>query len=195
MRIGRLEKIMIFIALLGIGMVLILIALFANYQPDYSCTETFHQLLINQNLFPDGWQMGEPRKDEMQGVGLVDYCGVEYLVTNGVAYSDYFEYKASDFASEGFITKRQIEFVSRDEIDSPWRELEMSFDNQLLAEEKYLACADVGGIPMCRFLARYGNYIVLFNTHMSPKFMTTESLSNILLAIDEIMAMAVLGDN
>ena len=40
---------------------------------------------------------------------------------------------------------------------------------------------------MCKILARYGVYVVHFNTHMSPTFMTEANLLHIVDSIDTKM--------
>jgi hypothetical protein len=195
MRKRTLEIVLIFTALLVLGVLIAWLASFVLYKPDYSCSESLQTMFINVDSFPDGWQMDEPRTDDMYGIGLIDYCGVGYLVVNGVANQRTYEYKSIDYAKEGYREKLSSEFYSRESLDTPWIEIDMDLKEEIKAEESYLACAEIGHNPMCRFLARYRKYIVLFNSHMEPEFMTARDLEQVIYAIDARMTQEIMGGN
>ena len=56
-----------------------------------------------------------------------------------------------------------------------------------IAPDHYLACSNprYGQPLMCTFIARYGNDVGIFNTHMKEDFMSVEELEQVLVRIDE----------
>ena len=172
------------IALLGCGLYTIPIILSAFYEPDDSCPEFFHSMFVSIEYFPDGWNIGNPHEEEAHGIGILDSCSIEFLVRNGVAFEDINEYKSIFSAKEDYQKKLVSEYIVREGLDSTWKIPNNININDISADESYLACADIGYVPMCRLLARYGKYIVIFNTHMNSEFMTIDNLEKVIYGLD-----------
>ncbi len=107
---------------------------------------------------------------EGRGKGLIEVCSVEYLVTNGVAHEEIYGYASADDAKENYQYRLDVEFRTREGLDTDWIDQNSLLLEKLNSSEEYLACAEIGSIPMCRFIGRYDEYIVVFNTHMRNSF-------------------------
>jgi hypothetical protein len=177
----RLFLITILVLLLIISIPIII---FVTYKTDDSCSEKFQSMFVNIESFPSGWHKGEPIQMEGRGKGLIEVCSVEYLVTNGVAHEEIYEYASADDAEENYQYRLDVEFRTREGLDTDWIDQNSLLLEKLNSSEEYLACAEIGSIPMCRFIGRYDEYIVVFNTHMRNSFITLRDLENVIDGID-----------
>jgi len=57
-----------------------------------------------------------------------------------------------------------------------------------IADDWHFACTDYSKTTWCTAMARYDEYISVFDTIMSPEYMTLKDLEGVLKAIDERMA-------
>ena len=121
---------------------------------------------------------------EGRGKGLVEVCSVEFLVTNGVAHEEIYEYVSPDDAKENYQYRLDVEFRTRERLDTEWIDQKGLLLEKFNSSDEYLACAEIGSTPMCRFVGRYEKYIVVFNTHMRNNFMTLRDLENVIEGID-----------
>jgi len=62
-----------------------------------------------------------------------------------------------------------------------------------IANDWQFACINYGKTTWCTAMARYDEYISVFDTIMSPEYMTLNDLEKVLRAIDERMARYLKG--
>jgi len=181
-------------AILSVVMSVLLLILGACSTQAYPPERPFEieQLLIDDSFFPSGWAIDPegpfvPPQAPLGGYNSIERIGLNFYVQNGVAIEDIHRFRSKDESAEEFKRWQETRFSQR-EIDTPWtvpRELPY---RSLVADQFYFACAQEGGTPMCRFLGQYEEYLVLFNTQMSPRSMSYTDVERILRAIDERMA-------
>jgi hypothetical protein len=187
----KVDKLLISIAVIGIVIVLVLLILLGGYSPDYSCDQKIRDMLIEDSSFPGGWVRRDPIIDDKNEPQLDDYCQVSFEVEDGVANERIYKYEDEDSATRRFNSKLASEFTSKEGLDSAWKVHDRIDLSDINAEDYHLACAEVGYTPMCRFIGRYGSYIVLFNTHFRSEFMSDTDLKQIILTIDQRMTEVI----
>jgi hypothetical protein len=133
--------------------------------------------------FPANWLAGEPEENDIHSGGAVGHCVVSFYISDSVAFQEIYEYSTEDEAARGYTRLLGIfSYKAPDTFPAP------TFTTSA-ADEVHLACATMAvGTSMCQFVARYGVYVVHFNSHFGPEIMTYEELEHALQAIDEKMA-------
>jgi hypothetical protein len=133
--------------------------------------------------FPPGWSSGNPNVDDEYREGAYDSCLKSYYVYDGSAGQVIAVYQNEEQATKGYLGF--YDWLAWEEVT---RTLTAPVYISPFADRYYLACAIDIDTPMCRVIAKYGSYVVLFNTHYDPKFMTSIDLENILRSIDNKMS-------
>lgn len=153
---------------------------------------TIQELLISESAFPPGWSVStagprQPAKAPLGHYESIERTELFFYVYGGGAFEEIHRFASVQGAAREFRRKRDLDFAQR-EIDTPWViPPELPYQSPV-ADQFYLACATQGGMPMCRAIGQYEEYLVKFNTHMSPDFMTYADLERVLKAIDDRMA-------
>lgn len=148
-----------------------------------ACRPEVQSLLIDATAFPEGWVASSPERPPDHH-GAIRRCGVDFYVYDGVAVQEIYQYETGEEASREFTRQLDVFFTERP-IDTPWEVPPLPGPASPAADEYRLACSIQGKESMCRALARYGHFVVRFNTHMSPDFMTYENLQLVLRAIND----------
>lgn len=109
------------------------------------------------------------------------------LKTGGGAIHDVYRYKTAGRAAREFERRKEIEFaVNRQR--GPWEVPDKLSYHSPIANRYYIACGVQTDVYMCKMIAQYEEYYVVFVAHMNPKGMTFDTLERVLRAIDERMA-------
>jgi len=149
------------------------------------CKLEVQNLLIDSSAFPPNWAASKPERPADHH-GAIRRCGLVFSVPNGVAVEEIYEYETIDEASLEFERQLEVWFTERP-IDTPWEVPPLTEPMSSIADDFRLACSIQGKVSMCRALARYDVFVIRFNTHMSPEFMTYTDLERVLQAIDDKM--------
>jgi len=149
-------------------------------------------MLIPVRAFPKGWTddptgPSAPPLPPLGGYKSIERTEVFFYIANGVATEEIHRFACTRQAADAFASSKHSEFAEG-EFSRGWLPpTELQYRSPI-AEQFYLACGQHGSIRMCRAIGQYQEYFVLFNTHMSPGFMTYADLEKILRAIDGPMA-------
>lgn len=150
------------------------------------CDPSLQEMLLDMSALPEGWSSAEPSQNNEYGRGGVEHCEISFYVLNGSAYEEIYRYGSETEAKQDYNYFMDIFFWEHSPNLPPPR------IESKVADEFYVACAVLTDTPMCKVLARYGSFIVHFNTHLSPEFMTYSDLEAIINAIDDKMSSASL---
>lgn len=162
-------------------------------EPPQRCF-AIEQLFVDAAAFPPGWIIDPegpftPAQAPFGGVRSLERPTLMfYAETGGLATEQIQRYRTASMASEEF-ERWLISDFREEEFGVPWFvPREVSYDH-LVPDRFHLACNTAEArIPMCRFLGQYEEYVIRFNTHMSPESMTYGDFERVLQAIDERMA-------
>ncbi len=118
----------------------------------------------------------------------------------GVAVHTVLQYKDASLAAEEFAAERAGSFrVDEDYQITPWGALAGMNYHSPTAGEFECACATKRRsdgtdqeFTLCVAIARYGQYVSMFSTWLSPTHMSPADLERVLTRIDQRMSMAVL---
>lgn len=113
-------------------------------------------------------------------------AGRTFNLRKGGAVHDVYRYRTAGRAAQEFERANQLEFT----IDSwrgPWEVPDTLTYQSPIADQYYVACGVDGSIYMCKMIAQYEEYYVLFVAHMSSDAMTFQDLERVLQAIDSRM--------
>ncbi len=174
-----------------------------------SCTATSSQpeidpakLLIDLADMPADWYVvwqGEAPDNYRQQQGAY----IEFNVNNPqvlytAAHHDY-QYKSERQAAKEFKRLLPIEFNSNSIASyTPWQPPQELPYTSAVANQFYFACheSSINGIrTVCQAMGQYGNYLVIFHTHVTPEYMTYADIEAILLIIDARMAEYLANGN
>lgn len=158
------------------------------------------ELLIDESVFPEGWKVdpagpSAPAKAPLGGLKSIERTSLHFYIWgvsgeqiwSGVAGEQIHRFWSVNDAVEEFERQMGLAFAVG-KYDTPWVvPAELPYQSSA-ADRVFFACSVHGSIPMCRMIGQYDEYFVIFNTHMSPDFMTYEDLERVLQAIDERMA-------
>lgn len=150
------------------------------------------ELLLDVSAFPVGWSADAegpraPAKAPLGGLKSIERTELFFYVRGGGAVEEIHRFQSTGDAIQEFERQLGIAFFVG-KYDTPWIiPLALPYQSPI-ADQFHFACSEQGSISMCRMIGRYEEYLVKFNTHMSPDFMTYEDLECVLQAIDERMA-------
>ena len=151
-----------------------------NIAPD--CNQSLHPFLLEETDLPPNWARGRLHYNDEINYRADISCTASYYVLNGNAFQSILQYENEESA---------ISVYSRIIDGFAWKnpsDISPLYEGNAL--DHYLACSSprYGHPLMCTFIARYGNYVVIYNTHMNEEFMTVEELEQVLTRIDERMS-------
>ena len=108
----------------------------------------------------------------------------------GGANHDIYRYKSEGRAAQEFKRRKELEFSTR-QWRGPWEIPNTLKYRSPIANRYYVACGMQNNVYMCKMIAQYEEYFVLFSADMLPAAMTFEDLEHVLRAIDERMAQCL----
>lgn len=174
-----------------IPLFILVVLFFSHCTPHYarieSCDPILQALLVTETIMPSEWRQadGEPTMNDEFSYGAINHCSITFYSSNGtgfgVAHEQIFQYRNEQEAIADY--PKMKELFSLEGYDSF---IDSSHDLPN-ADAYYASCAKPRDKPMCNTVARYGIYIIEFNTHMSPRFMTEGDFIQVLQAIDTKM--------
>ena len=148
--------------------------------PSMECED----LLIDDSGFLAEWSRGQPIEDAHYGA--IEGCGVDFYVVSGVAVETVYKYSDEAAAQDGYQLLLDIAFPTNQ--DDTFLESPPEIPASTTADDFQVFCFHQNTIPMCGAVARYDAYVVHFNTHMRPEFISVDDVENILQAIDGKMS-------
>ena len=147
-------------------------------------------LLLDESVFPEGWEAGEPYDPE-DGIGL-SAC-VHYSPPadspGGIALYAAYVARSAEEAADGYTTWADFWFWDT-EGWGPWSApVELQRESRIASQFR-LACSSQfdDSEQVCQAVGQYGRYMIRFHTFMNPETMTLDDLERILMVIDERMA-------
>jgi hypothetical protein len=145
------------------------------------CNPNMAALLIGEEALPSEWYRanGPPRFDDEFGTGNIDNCAICFYASNSVGCEEVFRYNTEELASD--------DYARLEDYFSYGNSTPLVSHDEIVADEYRIVCGRPMDTPMCNLVARYGTYVVEFNIHRSPDYMTDEDLRQAILAIDEKM--------
>ncbi len=145
------------------------------------------ELLLEQTSFPRDVEVGEltsPLPD-----GSVYSIGRTYYLGQGIANHSVYPYSKEQQTIEKYqYFAREPVFSS---LSNGWEAIAEPRDFQISADRYEFRCGEQHGIPMCKFIARYGNYFVYFNVHTYPEEISDALVFKLLEDIDNRMIMCL----
>jgi len=156
-------------------------------------TPTFpiESLLLDESAFPGGWLAYEPYEPE-DGFGLAVCVHYSPPPTSpgGIALHSAYVARSPEEAADGYGIWAAFWFSDR-EGWSVWRAPDELRYQSSVADQYRFACSreEDGGRQVCQAVGQYGRYMTRFHTFMNPDTMTPSDLEQVLIAIDERMAL------
>ncbi len=156
-------------------------------------------LVLDVSPFPEGWAVqigpyrpprGKHLAGELEAVIVQFVRGSRPLVTGHVAL----RYRSDLQSGMAFYTTR--EFAIRDSNLTPWEVPEGWTYRSPRADRFRFACAELEILDRfvsCKAVAQYDEFVSVFQTHISPSYMTLDEVEPILRAIDERMKLYLEG--
>jgi len=143
-------------------------------------------LLLDETAFPPGTNAG-PVSSRPNRLGSRENRGLTFYGQFGIANHDVYRYRSAGQAASRFERELTLSFPNTP-FWGPWAPpVELPYQSTA-ADRFHLACGIGVGTPMCIVTAQYEEYLIRFNVHMHPEFMTYQDLERVLRAIDERMA-------
>jgi hypothetical protein len=166
------------------------IYLWPNAREDFA---DMRYLAADISMFPEGWELGYGPAHPPQGKHLRDESEGVFIQFDGegipaVATHTVLKYDNSFQASIFFFTNS--EFAKSDAILSSWETPDGWSYRSIVANRFKFACAEMqvwDRFVSCKAVAQYDEYISIFQTPVSPRFMRMEDLHRLLKSIDERM--------
>jgi hypothetical protein len=157
-------------------------------------TPTFpiESLLLDQSAFPEGWLAYEPYEPE-DGFGLriCMHYSPPATSSGGIALHAAYIARTPEEAADGYGIWAPFWFSDR-EGWSAWSAPAELRHRSLIADQFRLACSreeEDDGRQVCQAVGQYGRYMTRFHTFMNPDTMTPTDFEQVLVAIDERMAL------
>jgi hypothetical protein len=154
-----------------------------------------HDLIVDATIFPPGWRIVRgpepyPERSELAWGDENLVVGLQPTGDKGFASHYVFKFRneASAMYDHFWILRQGFLFPSgreSKEISAEWTY------RSPIANDWQFACTDYGKTVRCTAMARYDEYISVFDTTTSPELMTLKDLEGILRAIDERMAKSL----
>jgi hypothetical protein len=148
-------------------------------------------LLVDQSVFPQGWEAGEPYDPE-DGIGL-SAC-IHYSPPadspGGIALYAAYVARSPEEAADGYATWADFWFWDTEGWGAWSAPVDLQYESRIASQFR-LACSSQldDGEQVCQAVGQYGRYMTRFHTFMNPETMTPSDLEGILMAIDERMAL------
>lgn len=160
-------------------------------QPTPQRSFTTMSLLIGLSDMPRGWKVGygpgrgrsyiSPKEDGSE-IGFY-VSDARILPGRDTAYQGAYRYRSAKAAKgvyEDMVLPGQV-----GETPAGW-----SYQSPI-ADQSYFACYDYEGrepYPICKWSARYEEYVVVFSSWLIPGYMSLEDMERVVRAIDARMA-------
>ena len=160
-------------------------------QPTPQRSFTTMSLLIGLSDMPRGWKVGygpgrgrsyiSPKEDGSE-IGFY-VSDARILPGRDTAYQGAYRYRSAKAAKgvyEDMVLPGQV-----GETPAGW-----SYQSPI-ADQSYFACYDYEGrepYPICKWSARYEEYVVVFSSWLIPGYMSLEDMEGVVQAIDARMA-------
>jgi len=174
-----------------VGVLVLICGACSSGGPSTQRAFTLQDLLVDVSVFPPGWEESPngPSADELapfsDDVRYVARISLVFYTANGVAVEEINQFHDEKEATDEFNQWLEREFAPGDSHEPWFVPTDIQYQS-IIADQVHFACGD-NGKTFCRFLGQYDEYIVLFNAHTSPNFMTYADFEQILWAIDEQM--------
>ena len=167
--------------------VLLLGGCLPSTQTARQCDPEHEAKLAGKQEIPPEWSVSRSEKDHLYDSGSIDQCSVYFTAPNAGAFQEVYEYLSDDDAARGYLNLREVAFDASDSQNSMWTvPSELSIE-EIHADEHFIACSQVGDRLGCQFLARYGQLVALFFSHIDDETMTLEDFGLLVASIDQRM--------
>lgn len=172
------------------------LVMFVACQSTLGSDRPAQELLLPVEYLPSGWlTYGSPRSMGPQiGFGDEDDSYITFSLEDDeytTARHFVLHYPSASAATDSYLKLFSSEFNDNSiAIEAPWETLpELSYTNPK-AEQFHMACVTnlvTGPKQICKMMAQYENYIVIFSSHTGPNTMSLSEFNSVIRSIDEIM--------
>ncbi len=186
------------ITLFIIGSLLIVGCNTSNSQPIIDPTE----LLIDLSSMPANWYVTSQGDEPAEYFRQQDGARIQFWVNNPevhhVAAHTVYRFK-NERQAAGRFERLLVSHFNSNSIAShtPWQPPQELPYTSAVADQFYFACHEgsINGIKtVCQAIGQYGNYLIMFNTHVTSEYMTYSDIETILQTIDNRMTTYLESD-
>lgn len=144
--------------------------------------------LVNANSYPEGVviEVLSPLPD-----GTKDSSGSTVYLGRGIAIQDVYPYQSERGAIREFALYYREPVFSSSSPNERWQVPSQFADFESQADDFALGCGLEHNLPMCRMIARYKNYFVLYNSYIYPGEMTYSDLKKVVEDIEKRMLSCI----